>query len=320
MAVAACQLSGLPGLKNLASVPVFASLPGSARPGQRERRCNAASKRAWLHWGCSRKARTSSEEGSPSGFDSASTMSRATASRSPLARSRCQRYRQRSSGNRWRQERMELGPGFAPRAFDQVLQWGAPGPLLSVGATGAWQPAHPFAAQEHHQPVVVKPHRGLPIGRGEPSGSPRSCWGKAPAAAGCVGADLSPDGLISCRYAICVLTVGAVWRSAAATAAVSTRTTGQIGDRCGGWQRWGGGGRTRCNGRCSTQRPPQRLPSHGRCPLVVWPWTAQSVERIRGAAMTRCPVQASGCNSSPSGAVNQLGAPRQAAHRRTEGR
>ena len=61
---------------------------------------------------------------------------------------------------------MEQSPGLGPQAIDQVLQINAPSPLLARGAIGAGQLAHPVAAQEHHQPVVVQPHRDLTADQG----------------------------------------------------------------------------------------------------------------------------------------------------------
>jgi hypothetical protein len=61
---------------------------------------------------------------------------------------------------------MEQGPGLGPQAIDQMLQIDAPGPLLTCGAIGAWELADPVAAQKHHQPVVVQPHRDLAADQG----------------------------------------------------------------------------------------------------------------------------------------------------------
>jgi hypothetical protein len=61
---------------------------------------------------------------------------------------------------------VEQRPGLGPQAIDQMLQINAPGPLLARGAIGTGQLAHPVAAQEHHQPVVVQAHRDLAADQG----------------------------------------------------------------------------------------------------------------------------------------------------------
>jgi len=56
---------------------------------------------------------------------------------------------------------MQQRSGLGPQAIDQVLQIDAPGPLLARVAIGAGQLADPVAAEEHHQSVVMQPHRDL---------------------------------------------------------------------------------------------------------------------------------------------------------------
>ena len=54
---------------------------------------------------------------------------------------------------------MEQRSGLGSQTIDQVLQIDAPGPLLTRDAIGAEQFADLVAAQEHHQSVVMQPHR-----------------------------------------------------------------------------------------------------------------------------------------------------------------
>ena len=61
---------------------------------------------------------------------------------------------------------MQQRSGLGPQAIDQVLQIDAPGTLLAKGAIGAGQLADPVAAEEHHQPVVMQPHRDLAADQG----------------------------------------------------------------------------------------------------------------------------------------------------------
>jgi hypothetical protein len=61
---------------------------------------------------------------------------------------------------------MEQRPGLGPQAIDQVLQIDAPGTLLARVAIGAGQLADPVAAEEHHQSVVMEPHRDLAADQG----------------------------------------------------------------------------------------------------------------------------------------------------------
>ena len=61
---------------------------------------------------------------------------------------------------------IEQRPGLGTQAIDQVLQIDAPGPLLAHVAIGAGQLANPVAAEEHHQPVVMQPHRDLAADQG----------------------------------------------------------------------------------------------------------------------------------------------------------
>jgi len=56
---------------------------------------------------------------------------------------------------------MEQRSGLGPKSIDQVLQIDAPGPLLARAAIAAGQLADPVAAEEHHQSVVMQPHRDL---------------------------------------------------------------------------------------------------------------------------------------------------------------
>ena len=76
---------------------------------------------------------------------------------------------------------MQQRSGLGPQPIDQVLQIDAPGPLLAQGAIGAGQLADPVAAQEHHQAVVMQPHRDLAADQGgrhrvHHLGHPNNSW------------------------------------------------------------------------------------------------------------------------------------------------